>query len=296
MNLYNKYRPTNFVDLYGDYSHIPKLIDKGAMSFIFHSDIPGTGKTSCARIVANYIGANGIDYIEINMADKNGVDTVRGLIDTISYRPFGRNRIVIMDEVHRGTSAMFDILLKPLEENPNRTYFILCTTEINKVPAAVKSRCTSIHFSGVADKDLTGLLDAVCINEDKKVHPQVLSKIVEHSNMSGRNALVLLEKVFAVEPQNALDVISNETIESSNAYELCKAIYRGEIWSEISEKLKGLKDSDAEGVRRLIISYGTTLLLNSNNRGAIMKYFTENTFNNGMSDLILMCYNAVNRK
>ncbi|MFA6992937.1 MAG: AAA family ATPase, partial [Candidatus Gracilibacteria bacterium] len=144
--LYRKYRPQSFKDVIGQ-DHVVKTLE-GALKLgnIFHAYLfagsRGTGKTTLARIVAAELGASGNDIYEIDAASNNGVDEMRALNEAVNTMPFNSPyKVYIFDEVHMFSKSAFNALLKTLEEPPKHVIFILATTEMDKLPETVVSRC-----------------------------------------------------------------------------------------------------------------------------------------------------------
>ena len=179
--LYRKYRPDNFENIIGQ-SQVTDVLknqikeDKISHAYVF-SGTRGTGKTSTAKVFAkslncqNYSPESGpcnnceiclndyVDTIEIDAASNNSVDNIRALKDNIIYRPsFGRYKVYIIDEVHMLSIGAFNALLKTLEEPPEHVIFILATTEINKIPATILSRCQKFEFKKVSIEDIKSRL------------------------------------------------------------------------------------------------------------------------------------------
>lgn len=121
----------------GDHKTVPQsILFQGAY---------GCGKTTLARMLANSLATTSRDIIEINMANSTGVDSIRDLIESVRYSPFGMAKVFILDELHRLTAAAQSAFLKTLEEPPKATYFFLCTTEPSKLLPTIRSRCTHIE-------------------------------------------------------------------------------------------------------------------------------------------------------
>ena len=149
--LYRKYRPQSFKEVLGQ-EHVVEALEgairlgRVAHAYLF-SGSRGTGKTSVARILAKALGTSETDLYEIDAASNRGIDDIRLLRDGVSAVPFeSKRKVYIIDEVHMLTKEAFNALLKTLEEPPPHVIFILATTELEKVPETIISRCQTFSF------------------------------------------------------------------------------------------------------------------------------------------------------
>lgn len=223
MVLYRKYRSQNFDQLVGQ-EHISSILKRAvAQSQISHAYLfygpRGLGKTSTARILAKAVNclkpkkdgnpcgeckicksfAEGkfLDLIEIDAASNRGIDQIRELKEKIEFSPSeGKYKVYIIDEVHMLTKEAFNALLKTLEEPPKHAIFILCTTEVHKVPATILSRCQRFDFRLGTETELAGLLKSVAKSEKVKIEDKALSLLIENARGSYRDALSLLDVVI----------------------------------------------------------------------------------------------------
>src|SRR3989344_6343971 len=144
--LYRKYRPQKFADVIGQ-EHIVKVLEGAvALGNISHaylfSGTRGTGKTSMARILSRAIGTSANDLVEMDAASNRGIDDIRDIRESVNTLPFeSKYKVYIIDEVHMLTRDAWNAFLKTLEEPPAHVVFIMATTEIEKVPETVVSRC-----------------------------------------------------------------------------------------------------------------------------------------------------------
>jgi len=219
--LYRKYRPDNFENIIGQ-SQVTDVLknqikeDKISHAYVF-SGTRGTGKTSTAKVFAkslncqNYSQENGpcnhcesclndyVDTIEIDAASNNSVDNIRALKDNIIYRPsFGRYKVYIIDEVHMLSIGAFNALLKTLEEPPEHVIFILATTEINKIPATILSRCQKFEFKKVSIEDIKSRLKFIVENEDIPYDVDAIDYIATMSDGGLRDAISTLDQVASL--------------------------------------------------------------------------------------------------
>jgi DNA polymerase-3 subunit gamma/tau len=170
----------------------------------------GVGKTSMARILAKALNGGSdevnaaimsgqdTDVIEIDAASNTGVDNVRDLIANAGYRPMrGPYKIYIIDEVHMLSTAAFNALLKTMEEPPEHVKFILCTTEAQKVPATIQSRCQRFDFRNIPTTNIGGHLTRVVADEGLEAEPELVQMVARLGNGSMRDALSLLDRLMA---------------------------------------------------------------------------------------------------
>ncbi len=223
MSLYRKYRPKDFPSLVGQEHIRITLLNAIKESQIAHAYLftgpRGTGKTTTARLLAKAINAekmtedgrfngseiaeeidNGrlIDVIEIDAASNRGIDEIRDLREKISYAPTrAKNKVYIIDEVHMLTKEAFNALLKTLEEPPSFVYFILATTEINKVPETIISRCQRFDFRRITEDDLMKRLKFVASEEGIIAEEEGLKIIAKQARGGLRDALSLLEQLIS---------------------------------------------------------------------------------------------------
>ena len=222
--LYRKYRPSTFSDVVGQ-EHIERTlknaIDQGKVSHAYLFCGPrGTGKTTTARILAKaLLCKNGPttepdgtceecqaiaqgthpDVYELDAASRTGVENVREeIISRVSYAPTrGKWKVYIIDEVHMLSTAAFNALLKTIEEPPGHVAFILCTTDPQKVPETIQSRCQRFDFHRIAIESIVSRLGSVCVGEGVEFEPEALELIAHRAEGGMRNALTTLEQLIA---------------------------------------------------------------------------------------------------
>ena len=216
---YRKYRPKNFLELVGQDNIKNVLINSIKLNKIAHAYIftgpRGTGKTSTAKIFAKTLNclnnSNGVscdecemcktynesaDIIEIDAASNNGVEEIRTLRDSVKIAPYNsKYKVYIIDEVHMLSNSAWNAFLKTLEEPPSHVIFILATTEINKIPETVMSRCQRFDFTKIPEVQMTEHLKNICAKEDIQITDEALHEIVKLSNGCLRDALSYLDKI-----------------------------------------------------------------------------------------------------
>lgn len=222
--LYRKYRPQIFEDVVGQ-EHIERTIknaieqDKVSHAYLFTGP-RGTGKTTTARLLAKALLcecgptsepdgtcddcvmiANGEhpDIYELDAASRTGVENVREeIIGRVQFAPTrGRYKIYIIDEVHMLSTAAFNALLKTLEEPPSHVVFILATTDPQKVPETIHSRCQRFDFRRISAESIVSRLGAICVSEDVEFEGEALDLIAHRAEGGMRNALTSLEQLIA---------------------------------------------------------------------------------------------------
>ncbi len=229
--LYRIYRPKNFDEIYGQdqiVSILRNQLENGNLSHAYLFCGPrGTGKTSTAKVFASAInGGTDIDTVELDAASNNSVDNVRDIRDNLAFAPTsGKYKIYIIDEVHMLSAAAFNALLKTLEEPPSHVIFILATTEPQKIPQTVLSRCQRFDFRKIEKDVLVQRLSDVLAQEGKDIESEALEFIALKSEGGLRDALTILDKALSygdLTMENLLQVLGE--IHSDNYLSMLKAI------------------------------------------------------------------------
>jgi len=306
MNLHIKYRPRTLNQFYGNSQTVSVLSglledpENFPHSILFYGDT-GCGKTTLGRIVANSLGCKGTDFREINSADFRGIDTIRDIIKQSQFLPLeGDIRVWLIDEAHKMTGDAQNALLKILEEPPSHVYFILCTTEPQKLLATVKGRCNQMKVSPLTKAELQDLLEKVVHKEKEEVSEEIYQQIIETSLCRPRDALQILEQVLTVAQEERLEVSKRSAEIQADIMELCRALLKGETWDSVKRIVTGLKEGevDAEGIRRTVLGYMQSVLLKSRNDKAafIVEQFWEPTYDVGFPYITYACYSIINLK
>ncbi len=201
-SLYQKYRPAVFKDVLGQ-DHIVKVLQgalkegNAAHAYLFVGT-RGTGKTSVARILARELGAKDADIHEIDAATYTGVDNIRALREEAAVMPFeSEKKVYIVDEVHMLSKGAFNAFLKLLEEPPSHVAFILATTELEKVPETIQSRCQVFTFKRPTQKVLIEMVTRVAKAEGYTLEPASAELISLLADGSFRDGHSILQKILA---------------------------------------------------------------------------------------------------
>ena len=196
------------------------------------------------------------------------------------------------------TSDASDALLKLLEDTPKHVYFMLLTTDPQKLKKTVLSRCTEIKCKLLSVDELKEITKRVMIAEDVTLTDKVINRIAEAADGSGRKVLVILHSIIRLADEDAqLTAISSADVKSF-AIDIARKLIDGRTsWKDMSALLKSIED-DAEGVRRAVMGYCKAVLLNGGSARAamIMEEFRDPFYNNGVNDLVLACYNVIGSK
>ena len=231
--LYRKWRPQRFEDVVAQRAIVTALKNQIAAGRVGHAylftGVRGTGKTSCAKIFAKAVNClhphngdpcgeceicrgidNGsiLDVVEMDAASNNGVDDIRDLRDETAYTPSAcKYKVYIIDEVHMLSTAAFNALLKTLEEPPAHVIFILATTEIQKVPATILSRCQRYDFTRIGPEDIARRVEYIAGEEKLELSPDGAELIARLADGALRDALSILDTCAGVTAKIDADVV-----------------------------------------------------------------------------------------
>ena len=262
--IYRRWRPLVFDDVVGQ-KHITTTLKNQIMnSSCAHAYLfcgtRGTGKTSTAKILARAVNCLNpqegnpcnecsvckglldesiLDVIELDGASKNKVENIREIIDDVMFLPsVARKKVYIIDEVHMVTQQAFNALLKTLEEPPAHVMFILATTELNKVPITVLSRCQQFDFRRITNSDIAGRMGEILTADGFTFEDSALSLIAELGDGSMRDSLSVLDKcIGATDKHLSFDTVVSVTGIADNEalYELASAVSTGDTASALTK-------------------------------------------------------------
>ncbi len=276
--LYRKYRPSKLADVVGQPQVTETLKNELIAGRVSHAYLftgsRGTGKTTCAKILAKAVNClhpvngdpccecetckgieNGsiLDVVEIDAASNTGVDSVRSIIEEINFTPSeAKYRVYIIDEVHMLSASAFNALLKTLEEPPEHVIFILATTEVHKLLPTILSRCQRFDFKRITPEAIAGRLEWVCEQENVTISHAAALKIARVADGGMRDALSILDQCLS-RSSDVTEETVNETVgiaDSSYLFDLAECIRTQNTASalEIIDKL----NSNSKDMQRLL--------------------------------------------
>lgn len=303
MSLAIKYRPPNFDEMVGNESTIQSIeaILKRNPEDIPHAWLftgpSGCGKTTLARIVAEQLGCRGSDFYEVDAADFRGIDTIREMRRQMNYKAMeGSCRVWLLDECHQISKDGQEALLKALEDAPSHVYFLLATTDPQKLKPTLKNRCVDFNVQSVGERNMVEFLEEIVEAEDKSVPKDILKSIAKYSIGSCRAALQTLEKVIDLPEKDMEAAAEKEATKENAVIDLCRSLMVGEKWNKISAILKGIEGEEPESTRLAVMGYASAVLLSGKDvplAYVIMDSFKEPLYANGRAGLVLMAYEAM---
>ena len=272
--LARKYRSRTFDEVIGQEPIATTLTNAINAERIHHGYLftgtRGVGKTSMARILAKALNclaseqptitpcckcdacvaiAEGqdIDVVEIDAASNTGVDNIRDLRSNTAYRPArARYKVYIIDEVHMLSTGAFNALLKTLEEPPEHVKFILATTEVQKVPATIQSRCQRFNFRNIGPEDIARRLVEIAREEGATADEAVVRRVARLANGSMRDALSILDQLLSVSPKHLTAEVLDEILPPAQDEQLFKLLHDA-AHSDAAAVLADLEDVLAAG-------------------------------------------------
>lgn len=270
----------------------------------------GCGKTTFAYIIGTMLGVfdpedpYNPDFREYDAGTTRGIDTVRQIREECGYAPQISHFIVFfLDEAHQLTKDGQEGLLKTLEHVPEHVFFILATTDPDKLTETVRSRCINITVKPLIRDEILQLLEEVLIAEElSDFPPSILNKIAEVCEGIPREALQMLEKVVGLEEASALEALDDVTVNDKTLADLCQVLIDSNItsdekWERAKKVIGSMKDSrgetDPEKMRRGILTYLHKVRMNSTDHGRIahmINIMSKPIFSSGVPGLVNNIY------
>ena len=231
--LYRKYRPKSFDDVYGQDHVTQTLRNELRLNRVHHAYLftgsRGTGKTTCAKILSKAVNCLDIrdgdpcgecancrgidsgeilDVVEMDAASNRGIDDIRAIIDEVAFAPArAKYRVYIIDEVHMLSRDAWNALLKTLEEPPAHVVFILATTEVNKIPETILSRCQRFDFHRISPADISERLHEIAAKESVSLTDEAALLIAVIADGAMRDAISLLDRCIGISTNVDADVV-----------------------------------------------------------------------------------------
>jgi DNA polymerase-3 subunit gamma/tau len=269
--LYREYRPQSFAEVRGQEQvtdTLEKAIKNGkvAHAYLFAGS-RGTGKTSVARILAKALGVSDKDLYEIDAASNTGVDNIRELREGVQTSPFdSKYKFYIIDEAHMLSRQAWNALLKTLEEPPAHAIFVLATTERDKVPETIQSRCEIYTFKQPAREILASVVSDVAKKEGYALDTPAAELIALLAEGSFRDSLSILQKVLAVSSGKKIDIADVEKVSGAPRGELIRQLLSGIAKKDVALALGAIEEAvkqnlDARTLAKLLIHRMRVVLL-----------------------------------
>ncbi len=273
ISLYRKYRPQSFKDVIGQEQVTDVLKESIAQEKIGHAYLfcgsRGTGKTSVARIFAKEIGTTANDLYEIDAASNTSVEDIRALSEAVHTLPFeSPYKVYILDEVHMLSKSAFNAFLKTLEEPPKHCIFILATTEMEKLPETIVSRCQSFIFKQPSIDILKKVVLNVSKKEEVKIEPAGAELVALLGDGSFRDTLSILQKVLTISEDKEITLDAVEKVTGAPKSELVYGVTEALIQKKLDEALEYLHKAremniDMKVFAKLLLARLRYLLLRS---------------------------------
>lgn len=266
--LTDKYRPKTLKEVIGQDAAIKSLrglIERNQSHAFIFSGPAGTGKTTLARIAARELGANDTSLLEIDAATNTGIDAMREVMRTALYRPMsGTAKAVIIDEAHALSKQAWTSMLKGVEEPPSYVYWFFCTTNLVKIPTAIKTRCKVIPLREVPIKDLEELADNVLAGEGILMSDGVFDVCVREANGSPRQLIQNLDTCRACDKKADAARLLQKVLETDPVIDLCRLLISGGSWIKAMAIIERMdQNENPEGVRLVVCNYIAKALLNA---------------------------------
>ena len=269
--LYRAYRPATFDEVRGQ-EHVVGVLEKEiqnkkpAHAYLFAGG-RGTGKTSVARILAHELGVSDKDLYEIDAASNRGIDDIRLLREGVYAMPFeSPYKVYIIDEAHMLTKEAWNAFLKTLEEPPAHCVFVLATTDRDRVPETIQSRCEIFAFKQPTRAMLAEIVADIAKKEGYSLERSAAELVALLAEGSFRDAISILQKVLAVSSDKKIDVVEVETVSGAPRGELVRQLLTSVAKMDPSAALETIQQAvsenmDARTLAKLLIHRMRVVLL-----------------------------------
>jgi len=293
------YRPQNFDEYIGGKALKESILASlsSTRTYLFCGP-RGCGKTTLARLIAKELQISDVDIHEIDAADKTGVDDARQIKAAAAYAPMGgKKKIYIIDECHRLSGNAWDSLLKTLEQPPKHCYFVLCTTELAKVPQTIKSRSTPFEVQPLMRREAEVLIDWICENEGIELDVDVRKTILDKCEGIPREIVIAISMVRSIKDKDDAISLIASAIHNTQVLDLCKALLAKDKWEKVTAILKNLNE-EPENIRYAVLSYMWKVGINSGFEKAaqaviVIDWFEKSFMYSKKAGLLAACWHAL---
>jgi len=304
--LHLKYRPKNFAEIIGHKTIIESIAYSFNKNTIPHAILlagpSGTGKTTIARIIAKKLNADDSEIIEINIANSTGIDFIRQLNDTAIVSPMmGTNKVFILDEIQQISKEGMNCLLKMLEDSPKYSYFVLCTTDPQKLIKPLKDRCNLYTLKSLSDNEIGDLIRYVSIQEKIILTPEIEELLIYKAEGCPRRALVNLSQIqnSVKDFEKCVSLLADDLENERDIIDLVKAIINKKVsWSELIAIYNNI-NVEPETIRITFANYLSGCLKNAKNQQSMDKFsnllslfLSPLTYGSGKAEIIYIIYRA----
>ena len=300
---YKKHRPTTIKAFFGNRDTKSMLggwvrAKKVPHCLLFQGP-SGCGKTTLARILRTKLDCGDADFKELNAAGKaRGIDEVKSMESQMNMSPIsGSVRVYLIDECHKMTTDAQNAILKMLEDTPRHVYFMLATTDPQKLIPTIRTRASAVSVGALTPQEMTKLLNKVAMAEDVDLTEDVVDALVAASDGSARKGLVLLNQIAYIDEDKRLDAIEKSD-EKAEAIQLCRLLMNPRTkWPAVSKLLKALNDIEPESFRYMMLGYATSVCLGGGKMASrafvILDQFSSNYYDSKKAGLVADCWEVV---
>jgi DNA polymerase III gamma/tau subunit len=301
LELYKQYRPKKFKQVVGQAAVIKQLESMSKREQFPHASLflgpSGCGKTTLARIIRKELNCGDQDFAEVNCADFRGIDMVRDIRSRMNLAPIsGETRVWLIDEAHQLSSQAQNAFLKLLEDTPNHVYFMLATTDPQKLLTTIRTRCTEFKVTHLTPNESESLLNKIAKREEISLPEEVSDLVIKHGEGSPRKLLVLLDAIRHLDEEEAIQMLLDSGTKKE-AIEIARLLLSPRTtWSEMTVVLKAVQE-EPESLRWMVLGYMNSVLLKNgkpNSRAyTTIEAFRENFYDSKKAGLTAACYEII---